>query len=268
MPIDFQKTPSDQRVSVWIGPTSGATGITEIAAPEAGELNNTGGASMMLPAHQSISWNDFDFGTQASETNNEPSLADIANYEEFGASNFGGSMSFYYPAEYDDNSNMHSQIYDLTDQPGVLLDVAVRIDGDVQTSEPAEDGDFVSAYRVSGESETNPFTPGESKRRTVGFTKRGEFAPLTVVGDHEITILAPGSFGPSDKGRIRATQQGRDVTNRLTWTTTNGDVINVYPGGFFEVTGEGTATVTATDPGTGDSETAQVSVSAGGSDND
>lgn len=260
MPVDFTKASSDQRVTVWLGPTGSATGITEIGEPSAAELNNTGGSSMMIPASQSISWNDFDFGTQASEVNNEPSLADSSTYEEFGRANFGGGMSFYYPAEYDDNSNLHSQIYDLTDEPGVLIDAAVRIDGDVMTDEPAASGDFVSAYRVSGESEANPFTPGESKRRTVGFSQKDEFAHYVVVGDHAITAVAPSSFTSGDTGRIRALQQGRDVTNSLEFSTSNGNVINVYPGGFYRVTGTGSATVTIRDPRTDDVATVTVSV--------
>jgi len=257
MPVDFQKTPADQRVTVALGPTGSATGIQGVAEPTEDELNNTAGSGVQ-PASQSISWNDYDFGVQASETLNEPSLADSATYEEFGANNFGGGMSFYYPAEYDDNSNLHSVIYDLTDQPGALIDIAQRIDGDTETSVPFTDGDFVSVFRTRGDSEANPFTPGESKRRTVGFNQAGEFAYMTVVGEHTITPIAPTAFAPGDKGRIRASIQGRDVTNSLTFSTSDGDVVNVYPGGFFEVLSAGTATVTISDPRTGDSATVEV----------
>lgn len=257
MPIDYTKAPADQRVTVALGPTSGATGVQEVAAPTEAELNNTTGSGVQ-PASQSISWNDFDFGVQASETLNEPSLADSATYEEFGANNFGGGVSFYYPANYDDNSNMHSVIYDLTDQPGARLDAIMRIDGDTETTVPFADGDFVSVFRTRGDSEANPFTPGESKRRTVGFSQAGEFAYMTVVGDHDITAIEPGSYEEGDTGRIRASIQGRDVTNSLEFTTSDGDVISVHSGGVYEVTGEGTATVTITDPRTGDSTTVAV----------
>lgn len=244
MPIDFEKTPADQRQTVWVGPSGGTTlGITEIAEPLAVELNNTGGTSAMQPASQSISWNDWDFGTQASETLNEPSLADAATSEEFGQSNYGGAVSYYYPEEYDDNSNLHSVIYDLTDLPGELNDIAIRIDGDTATTVPAADGDFVSAYRVQGEAEQNPFTPGESKRRTVNYIQKSDFAHLTIVGTHTITAIAPTTYSVGDTGRIRASVQGRDYTNALRFSTTDADIIEVYPGGFYEVTGAGAATV-------------------------
>lgn len=261
MPIDYQKAPSDQRVTVRIAPTSAATGLDNVYAPTVAELNNTA-ASGFTPASQSISWNDWDFGTQASEVTNEPSLADAASYEEFGASNFGGGVSFYMPRNYDDNSNLHSVIFDLTDTPGDLVDVSVRIDGDVETDVEAVAGDFTYNYEVRFDAETNPFTPGESKRRTVGFSQAGEFAHYVVVGDHAISPNPPASFAIGDTGRIRALQQGRDVTAYLNVSTSNGDVISVHKGGFYEVLGEGGATVTFEDPGTGDTAVVEVTVAS------
>lgn len=262
--LDYTKLPVDKRTTVYLGPSGGTTlGITEIAEPTADELNNTGGTSGVQPASQSISWNDWGFGTEASEVLNEPSLADAASYEEFGQSNYGGDISYYYPEDYDDNSNLHSVIYDLTDLPGELNDIAVRIDGDVETTEPAADGDFVSAYRVQGVAEANPFTPGESKRRTVTYWNKSDFSHFTVVGPHTITAIEPsGGFTAGGKGRIRASQGGRDTTNRLRFTTDDASVIQVYPGGFYEVLGAAasTATITITDPETGDTETVAVTV--------
>lgn len=259
--LDFTKLPVDMRTTVWIGATGPSIGIGDVNEVSASELNNfppTG----MLPASQSISWNDWGFGVQASEVQNEPSLADAASYEEFGQSNYGGEISYYLPAEYDDDSNMHSLIYDLTDLPGIRNDIAVRIDGDVKTDEPAENGDFVSVYRVSGEGESNPFTPGEAKRRTVTYWNKSDFSHYTVIGDPELTAIPPAgaAWAEGDKGRIRVSREGRDVTNRMRFRTSNSNRIMVYAGGFYEVTGDsGTATVTITDPGTGASTTVQVS---------
>lgn len=265
MPIDFEKTPANENIAVWLGPSGGTTlGITEIAEPLAAELNNTGGTSGMQPAAQSISWNDWDFGTQASEVLNEPSLADSATFEEFGQSNYGGGISFYYPEEYDDNSNLHSVIYDLTDLAGTLNDIAVRIDGATRSTVAATDGDFVSTYRVQGEGEQNPFTPGESKRRTVNYLQKSDFGHLTIVGTHTITAIpAPTSpYLAGSKHRLRASVQGRDYTNALRFTSSDPDVIDIYPGGFYEVTGSAsdTATITIEDVDAGTSTTVNVTV--------
>lgn len=262
MAMDYEKLPANLRTTVHIGPSGFNTtlGITETAEPTADEVNNTGGLSGMQPASQSISWNDYSFGMEASEVLNEPSLADAATYEEFGQSNYGGDMSFYYPEAYDDNSNQHSVIYDLTDIPGERQDVTVRVDGDLETTDPVADGDFISVYRVQGVSEANPFTAGEAKRRTVTFWPKSDFSYFTVVGSHAITAIAPATFAAGDKGRIRASQGGRDTTNRLEFTNTNPARIEVDAKGRFQVPAgaTGTATVTITDPGTGDTATVTI----------
>src|SRR5690606_16634709 len=133
-----------------------------------------------------------------------------STFEEVGQANFGGSFSAYYPKNYADASNTISNLYDMIDQPGTRVDIALRMDGDVNESVPAQDGDFVSVYRVQRESEQNPFTPGESKRYVAGFIQKSDFAQEVVVGDHAVTAIEPADFTVGDKGRIRASQQGRD----------------------------------------------------------
>ncbi len=263
--LPFTKLPSDQRYTIWHSPTGGTTlGITNVYEPLAAEINNTGGTSGMLNASPSISYNDLSFGMDASDTLNEPSLADAGSYVEFGQSNYGGDISYFLPAEWDDDSNNHSLIFDLTSEIDSAIDAVTRLDGDVTTDVPAADGDFVSVYRVEAGADANPFTPGESKRHTRSWFQKSDFAYYTVVGDHAITAIAPSSFAEGDKGRIRASQQGRDTTNRLTFSSNDATVIEVYPGGFFEVTGveDDTATVTITDEGTNDSVTVSVTVVA------
>lgn len=254
MPMDYTKLPADQHVTVLIGPSGGAVlGVTNTAVPLAAELNNTGGTSGMQKASASISWNDFAYGTESSETANEPSLADVSTYEEFTTANYGGSMSFYMPAAYDDNSNQHSVMYDLTDTPGDIVDVAVRIDGAKKTSTPVADGDFIHVSRSQVASEQNPFTPGESHRRTVGFNAYGDLAHYTVVGPHVLTRIGTGTFTAASTGRIRVAVQNRDYTNALSFRTGNGAIIDVAQGGFYKTGIAGSTTVTVEDKAAGTS---------------
>lgn len=264
MALDFTKLPSNEYTALFMGPSaSGALGITDISVPLAAELNNTGGTSGMQNISVSTSWNDFDFGTQASETLNEPSLADATTSEDFGQSNFGGNASHYYPLAYDDNSNKHSITYDLVAIPGTALDAALRVDGEIDSEDAAADGQFVSTYRVQSEGEVNPFTPGESKRYTKNYIPRSEFSHFTVVGSHAITTIpsATDTAAVGDKGRYRALQQSRDTTNRLRWTTSDATKVQVYPGGAWEALAAGSATITVTDVDSGDTDTIAVTVS-------
>lgn len=267
MPIDFIKLPSNKNVTVWHSPSGGSTlGITDVDEPLAAELNNTGGTSGAINATEAISWNDYDFGMQASETTNEPSLADSASFEEFGANNFGGSISYFRPRDLS-ASGLLNDVHDLTKAKDATIDAAVRIDGETASTVPAANGDMVSVYRVESSSQQNPFTPGESKRRTVGWVQKSDFAYYTVVGDHTITAIPPATtpWLSGRKGRIRASQQGREVTNRLRFSSSNSAVAEVQDGGFYSIsTGAAarTATITITDEGTGDTATVSVVTTA------
>lgn len=265
MALDFEKTPANKNVTYFIGPTAtGVLGITDVYNPLADELNNTGGTSGMLNGTEAVSWNDWGFGTQASETLNEPSMADASTSEEFGQSNYGGTASYYFPKVYHDTGNLASNVYDLVAAPGSRQDKALRIDGEVSSSAPATDGDLVSVYRVQSEADARPFTPGESKRYTKSFLQKSEFSHLVVVGDKTITPLpsATEDVTAGASGRFRASQQGRDVTNYLEVSSDNPDVITVQKGGVYTVTGAAaeTANVTFTDPGTGDTAVIAVTV--------
>lgn len=264
--IDYQKTPADQRVSVWLSPGGGSTlGVTDVQQPLAAELNNTGGTSAMINASAAISWNDFDFGVQESETNNEPSLADAANYEEFGVANYGGSMSMYY---YDTAEGLLWDVYTLTKTLGDQVDVAIRIDGDVKNNTPAVDGDFVSVYRTEIGSESTPFEFGSSKRRTVDFAALGEFSHVTIVGSHTMTLIPPATtpWKAGGKGRLRVSMQGRDVTNMdtLVFSVSDPTVIELGDDGSYKVIGDAadTATITVTETGTANTATQSVTVTA------
>ena len=134
---NYTRLKGERTVTIWGGVTSAATGIQDTAVPLAAEINNTGGASGVRNLSPTISWNDTDFGVQESETLNDPSLADESTYTEFGAKNYGGSLSQYYPKFYHDNSNELSLAYDMTKDPRTKLDIVERIDGLIRTSEPA-----------------------------------------------------------------------------------------------------------------------------------
>lgn len=251
--LDFEKLPANEHVTVAIGP---ANSVSNFWAPTAVELN------ALQPASVSISWNDYDFGIQASEQSSDPSLADVSTYQERGSANYGGSMSFYYPKDYDDNSNNHSLVYDLTQKPGTYLVIAVRIDGDTKTTAEFVDGDYVHVYYVQTDSETNAITGSDAYRRTIGLLQQSVFSHYTVVGAGvgDLDVLSTTiAAAPGDVGRITAEISGRDVTNSLDFATSDGDVVGVAKGGVWEAVAPGTADIVATHP-SGATEVVTVTV--------
>lgn len=240
--LDYKKLFSDEHVTVWIGPNGT---ITDLHVPTAAQLNTD-----MVMASPSISWNNTEVvGVAASEEINEPSLADPASYVEFGPSGVEGSMSYFMPREYDDNSNLHSTVYDLTDTMRETLDFAVRIDGEKKTSLAAANGDYVSTSRAMAMSEEKAHTVSESITRTVNYSGQGDFAHYTIVGPHTLTATAPSGTS----GRITVEVGGRDYTNACRFSTTDTG-LRVLPGGFFDGSGE----VLVEDEGAGTSTTVVV----------
>ena len=259
---DYTRLKSDRNVGVWGGPTgTGAVGITDTAQPEAAEINNTGGASLMLNWAPSISWNDYDFGAQESETLNDPSFADASTYTEFGAKNYGGGISFYKPAKWDDNSNNHSLVYDQTDTPHTRMDVVVRIDGEKSnTSVPAVNGDFVHTFRTMTDSDANIWGQPDAHRRTVGFLSQGDAEFYTLVGPHTITVTAPTGLTAGTAGRLQAVVQGRDYSGALLYTSDAPNILQIARGGHFKAIAAGTANVRVEDEAAGTSATVAVTV--------
>lgn len=253
--LDFEKSRANKHVTVSIGPLSA---VANLAVPTAAELN------AMQPASQSISWNDWDFGMQASEQSSDPSLADAANYQSRGAANYGGSFSAYYPEEYDDNSNNHALVHEITRLPGTKLIVAVRVDGETPTTAAFADGDYISLYVVETGSETNAITGEDDYRRTIGLLQQGSFAFYTVVGPHVITATPTTITGTAatGKGRITATVGGREYTNALNFRSSNSAVVTVRKGGYYQIRGAGSATITILDKEAGTTATVTVTGTA------
>lgn len=269
--IDYVKLRANLDASVvtpYIGPSGGTTlGITDISQPTAAELNNTGGTSAVVMAAEAISWNDWDFGVSESETNNEPSMADISTYEEFGQYNYGGGISFFQPLENDDPSNVLSVVKELT-KVDLDQDIAIRVDGNKSNATPAANGDYISVFRTTSTAVENPFTPGESKRRTVTFVENGDFAHYTVVGPHTLVAVPPATapWASGKKARLRVTVQGRDYTNAtpIRFTSSNSAVVAIGPGGVYTVNGAAgtSATITITDTDANTNTTVNVTVTA------
>src|SRR5690606_22569248 len=229
-----------------------AGGITDVDDAVISELN----AVTAINASASISVNDTDFGTQASNTTSDPSFADAGNVQDRGASQYGGSVSMYYPKNYDDATNPHSVVYDALDTPRTPGFWVLRIDGETSNSTAIADAQYVSVYEVISDGETNALGGEEAQKRSANFLSRGNLATYTVArsGAAALSVPATATPEPGEKGRFEATLNGR-FFGGADWSSSDENVIRVWPGGFYTVTGSDTdtATVTVTHKGLSDS---------------
>lgn len=252
--IDYDKLQSGNRIT-WTWTPAG--GITDVEDALISELNAGYNIS------SAVAFDGTDFSNQASETNNEPSFADEGNVQTRGASQYGGSVSMWYPKNFHDSTNPLSVAYDLLKTPRTPGFLSMRIDGDTKTTEAYDAGQYVSTYQVLTDGETNELGGSEGQRRTVTALSRGNLAVYTVTRSGAAALVVPATAtpAPSEKGRFEATLNGR-YFGGVEWSTSDPDVIQVWPGGFYTVTGADTDTATITVRHKGLSDTIAVTVTA------
>lgn len=243
------KVPASGNIRVWWALPNA---FANFAAPTAAEIN------ACLDVSDSISWNDFDFGLQASNTIDDPAITAIGKVSDRGAAQFGGGVSFYYPGAFGDASNHYSNTYDAMDQPRTLGYLVVRIDGDNIGSEVAANGDLVSVYKVMTDAYAEVITGEEAFRYTITFLPQGDLAVRTVVGGTTPVIPATLTLATGESARLTATVGGRNYTNGVKWTSSNPAAVKVSSAGVVTAITSATATITATYEATGNSDTCLV----------
>lgn len=218
-----------------------------------------------INATRAISWNDSDFSNQASNTIDDPSWADEANTQTRGASQYGGSLSFYEPKFFNDPTNSLSVVKDAMSYRTVGY-VVIRIDGAHSYLDPYVPGQLYSIYRVMTSSKSHQITGEEAFRYTIGMLSQGQIQVHGMVqgaGDPTIAIT-PGTaptLTVGAKAALTATLTAADGdddalparlwTRGLTWTSSNGANVSVSANAVVTRNAAGAATITATHEPTG-----------------
>lgn len=255
--------PISGNVRVW---WAGPNGLARPAAPTVAELNAA------IDISDAISWNDKDFGVQASSTTNDPAITAKGNVQNRGAAQYGGSLSFYYPGAHNDNSNLYSVVFDALRLPDTQGYIITRVDG-VELAQPtgttsnpgtkAAAGDLVSVYRVATGGYAEAITGEEAFRYTISFLPRGEVYVNAIVRT-AATPTPPVLGGPATatiaggKIALTATQVNRDVTRAVRWSTTTPLIASISQAGIVTPLTAGAASFIATDLATNTPSTAKA----------
>lgn len=252
--LDYTKLPANGNITV-LWATEGS--FANWKSPTADELN----AALNLSS--SISWNDWAFGMSASNTQNDPSLADVGNRTDRGAAQYGGAISFYYPGAFDDDTNDYSLAFDAIAVPRTKGFVVVRIDGAKPTTQAFAAGDLVSVMEVMTDAQSNMITGEEAFRYTVNMLQQGALAVYTVVRSTSVTVVTPSTLAvdAGEYARLTATVNGRAYTNGVAWSSSDTTKATVSNAGVVAGIAAGSATITATFLATGATDTTSVTVS-------
>lgn len=226
-----------------------------------------------LKLANAASWNDFGFGLQASNTTNDPALSAKSNVSDRGAAQYGGAISFYYPRDFDDNTNEYKLVYDALKTPRTLGWITMSVDGELSDSnvatytggmtQTAATGDLVDVFKVMTVGWAESITGEEAFRYTVTFLPQGEVYVNTVIGTTSTVVVTPAT-ATAAAGAVVAltgTVDGRDYTRGLRWTSSNTAKATVSQNGVVKAIAAGTATITGTFEHTGASDTTAITVS-------
>lgn len=245
------KVPASGNIRVWWALPNA---FANWEAPTAAEINAS------LDISEAISWNDFDFGLQASNTIEDPAITAMGKVMDRGATQYGGGISLYYPKDFNDQSSIYVQAYDALDQPRTAGFLVIRIDGE-EASDLAADGELVHVARVLTDGYAESITGEEAFRYTISLLSQGDIAVRTVVGGTTPVVDATAAIAVGEFAQLTATVGGRNYTNGVEWSTSDGLVASVSTAGIVTGVAAGTATITATYAATGNSDTCTVTVS-------
>lgn len=254
------KYPVSGNIRIW---WVAANGLANPMAPTEGEL----AAAMDLS--DAISWNDKDFGVQASNTTSDPAITARGNTQNRGAAQYGGSLSFYYPANFDDASNWYATVWEALHRPGTAGYIVTRVDGLELTQEignanspgwAPKASDLVSVYRVETAGYAEQITGEEAFRYTITFLPKGLVAPFSVVRASATAVKPMVTGTPTltvgGVSIVKASLVGREYTRGLKWASTTPQFATVSKNGVVKGISAGAASITATDPATGEKSAA------------
>jgi uncharacterized protein YjdB len=249
------KVPSSGNIRVWWALENS---FANYEAPTAAELN------ACLDISDAISWNDFDFNLSASNEIDDPAITTVGKKIDRGYANFGGSISMYYPRDFDDASSVYSLAYDALDQPRTKGFLVVRIDGQESTNQAAA-GDLVHVFRVMTDGYAESIVGEEAFRYTITFLSQGDYCVRGVVAGVSAALVdvTPSTLtmNAADIDRLQATVGGRNYTNGVKWSSSDPSIAKVSAAGIVTAVAAGSATITATYDKNGQTDTCAVTVS-------
>ena len=245
------RVPSSGNIRVWFALENA---FANYEVPTAAELN------ACLDISNAISWNDFDFNLEASNEIDDPAITALGKVIDRGYTNFGGSISLYYPRTFDDATSDFSLAYDALDAPRTKGYLVLRIDGEESTA-LAANGDMVHCFKIITDGYAESITGEEAFRYTVTMLPQGDYAVRTIVGGGAVDVT-PATLATSvgDHDALAVTWGGRRYTNGVTYTSSDNTKATVSSAGIITSVAVGTATITATSP-SGTTDTCVVTVS-------
>lgn len=245
-----QKVFSDGNVDVWL---IRQNQLSNPEAPDLTQLNTLGVNVSKAIAWEGTTWpNNTD-----SNTVDDRSIKDAGNAQSRGYLQFEATLNFFKPKNNLDTTSLFGRVYQLlrtvaNDRTPFYIVTRVLQTTTNQT-DPVAEGDFVNVFRVAGDAYVLDTEGEDAYKYAVNFLPQGGAwiytQAVNTASLNAITVTNPagdaGTLSVGDHTVLRATLNGKRVTNIVNWASSDTTVATVSPNGVVTAVSAGTANVTA-----------------------
>jgi len=248
----------NQHVTVAVAPDNGIA--SWIDGPTVDE------ADAALNASGGINWDSFDFNVQASDSQDDRTLTDGAGAKSRGLPKFGGNIEVVIPRP-DDTSSIYRETYNVFKGDRAKLATIVRV-GPLNSTTFAA-GDVVNAYHVLRDADdlrrADSNTPSYASK--VNLLPQNDIIVNAILPSASptavtVTRVGSGNLTVGTPDFLKATYEGNNVTVGAKYVSSDETVVIVTPHGCVLPQAAGTATITATYPGSAAGTPLSVTVGA------
>ena len=226
--------------------------LTDPTAPLITELNTNG-----INVSNAIAWDGTTWpsNTDSNDTDDR-SIKDVGNATTRGYAQYEATLNFFYPAVLSDAVSDYGKAYQFFKDTANRIPVYIvtRI---LQTApnaiQPFVAGDTVSVFKLGTDAFVADTEGEDSYKYAINFLPQGGVWPYTQAVSSSkatITVSAPAGLPTSvgAKKALRATLNGKRMTNQVTWASSNLAVASVSQNGVVTGVASGTSNITATHP--------------------
>lgn len=232
-------------------------GIANINAPTAGEI---AAGVALSPA---IAWENYELAASESDAVDDRGILDKGNATSRGAAQFGGTLSFFRPNDPTNMTDPYSTAFAAFRTPRAYGYLVTRVLQNVEGEHsPFVAGDDISVFYMVADTFVDDTEGDDSVKFTVTFQPQGQLRVYGKVAGGTLTVT-PTTLASAvgDVDKVKALTGGDDVSAGAVWTSSAPAVASVNTHGVVRSLSAGTATITATYPGTTGTATTAVTVS-------
>lgn len=242
-----KKAFADGFVDVWV---IRQNQLTDPSAPLVTEVNANG-----VNVSNALAWDGTTWPTNTeSNDTDDRSIKDRGNATTRGYAQYEANLNFFFPKTLTDNTTDYGKAYqffrDAADRIPVYVITRI-LQTPANQITPLVAGDLISVFKLGTDAFITDTEGEDSYKYSINFLPQGGVWPYTQAVAAIKTAITVTGTGPTTVGQkkaLRASLNGKRMTNQVTWTSSNPAVASVSQNGVITAVTTGTASIIATHP--------------------